>query len=404
MSSASACGWAACLDVVDSNSVEFTYRGIIAHLSGECGGNVAEQGVMKIVGSSFCRHDAEFAAKNAADLGSDSVFYSGSDPGQWVCHDFGDMAIIPAHYSIQAGGAMSPRNWVVEGREWGFPWLELDRREKGDSLKVKNVTGTFPVSRAAEVCEIRLRQAGWNHDGKDCLVVSSFQIFGSHLQTTRWRKFHRELAKGNQFLAKVTRVGRFPPLGEKRKFDVPDGIIAHLARECGGNVHGRHAAEVTSGSFEKDTLGDNAHSGAYNNRADYTAKNIADLETDTHFVSACRSYKDDIPPTKNNWLCYDFKKRRIVPTHYAIRTNDGGQGGAHLKTWLVGTPEDGKSWREVAREEKNRQLNGQWFTCTFTVSGGGECRFIRLVNIGRNHHENDVLCVTAWEISGSLVE
>jgi hypothetical protein len=35
------------------------------------------------------------------------------------------------------------------------------------------VTGTFPVSRAAEVYVIRLRQTGLNHRGKDCLVVTS---------------------------------------------------------------------------------------------------------------------------------------------------------------------------------------------------------------------------------------
>jgi hypothetical protein len=69
----------------------------------------------------------------------------------------------------------------------------------------------------------------------------------------RWREFPRELAKGHEFLSKVTRVGRFPPLVKKRKFDIPDGIIAHLTRECGGNVHDRNIVAVTCGSFEKET-------------------------------------------------------------------------------------------------------------------------------------------------------
>jgi hypothetical protein len=96
--------------------------------------------------------------------------------------------------------------------------------------------------------------------------------------------------------------------------------------------------------------------------------------------------------------------RRIVPTHYAVRTNWNCQGGHHLKSWLVETSADGDSWQEVASEEGNGQLNGEWFTVTFAVANGGECRFIRLVNIGRGHAENDDICISAWEIFGSLIE
>jgi hypothetical protein len=99
-------------------------------------------------------------------------------------------------------------------------------------------------------------------------------------------------------------------------------------------------------------------------------------------------------------VCYDFKERRTVPTHYAIRTRGSTPGGFHLKSWLVETSVDGKTWREVARQEDNEQLNGKFFTGTFVVASGGDCRFIRLVNIGRN----DIVLFTAWEICGSLFE
>jgi hypothetical protein len=77
---------------------------------------------------------------------------------------------------------------------------------------------------------------------------------------------------------------------------------------------------------------------------------------------------------------------------------------ADLKSWLVETSADGDTWREVARKEDNEQLNGYLFTATFAVAGGGECRFIRLVNIGRNHMGNDSLYITRWEIFGGLIE
>jgi hypothetical protein len=60
--------------------------------------------------------------------------------------------------------------------------------------------------------------------------------------------------------------------------------------------------------------------------------------------------------------------------------------------------------QEVACEEDNKQLNGNRFTGTFAIAGGEECRFIRLVNIGRNHFGSDQLVITACEIFGSLIE
>jgi hypothetical protein len=121
------------------------------------------------------------------------------------------------------------------------------------------------------------------------------------------------------------------------------------------------------------------------------------LETDYFSHSAYRKGKNDIPYIRNKFVCYDFKERRIVPRHYAIRTNWEGH---HLKSRLVETSADGETWREVEHEE----LNGKWVTGTFAVAGGGQRRFIRLVNIGRNHILTDCLAISGWEICGRLVE
>jgi hypothetical protein len=57
--------------------------GIIVHFTPVCRGNVAVHGLVRIAWSPVRRNYAEFAAKNAADLGSDSVFYSGLERQQW---------------------------------------------------------------------------------------------------------------------------------------------------------------------------------------------------------------------------------------------------------------------------------------------------------------------------------
>jgi hypothetical protein len=243
----------------------------------------------------------------------------------------------------------------------------------------------------------------WEYCSTDVLN-DFFDVLSEHsyeINTSMWASLCARLVLSNR-----TRK-QFPPSVKKGKlrlsngsqtdkmYGIPDGIIAHLTREYGGNVHDRHVVDIMSGSFKKETVW--SYYGI-------VAKNAADLETGSHFGSAYREKTEGIPHTRNNWICYDFKERRIVPTHYTIRTNNCGSGGWHLRSWLVETSADGKNWREVAREENNRQLDGLWFTGTFAVAGGGECRFIRLVNIGRNRQGYDTLAISAWEIFGSLFE
>jgi hypothetical protein len=220
----------------------------------------------------------------------------------------------------------------------------------------------------------------------------------SEISASIWATLRARLVLPNntrkQFLPSVKKGGRL---------NVPDGIIAHLTRECGGNVHDAKVVDISCGSFEKETDEANPHSGALSNDPGFAAENAADLDADSCFFSAYRNSWDPIPPTRNNWVCYDFKVRRIVPTHYAIRTYGYGPGGFHLKSWLVETSADGECWREVARAEGST-LNGPFFTAIFAVADREECRFIRLVNIGRNHCGNGRLVISAWEIFGSLFE
>jgi 3-dehydroquinate synthase class II len=62
------------------------------------------------------------------------------------------------------------------------------------------------------------------------------------------------------------------------------------------------------------------------------------------------------------------------------------------------------SWREVGGKEDNKRLKGCGFTATIVIAVGGDCGFIPLVNIVRNHQEDGELPVSAREILGSLIE
>jgi hypothetical protein len=85
-------------------------------------------------------------------------------------------------------------------------------------------------------------------------LVDPFELLSEHfyeINLWMWGNLRVRLIFPN-----ITR-GQFPPLvKKKRRFDVPDGIIAHLMTECGGNV-----ADVTCESSKKETWGTNPHSG-----------------------------------------------------------------------------------------------------------------------------------------------
>jgi hypothetical protein len=156
--------------------------------------------------------------------------------------------------------------------------------------------------------------------------------------------------------------------GNEVEFDVPDGIIAHLTRECGRKVHGHKAVEATSGSFEKRTCAANSQSGAHDEDPEYAPKSVADLKAVLCFLSPYRSDSARTPHRRSNWVGCDFKERRIVPTRSAICTNVGDPGSSHLKSWLVEGSVDGENWGQVGRQEDSQQPHGNLLTATFSVA------------------------------------
>jgi hypothetical protein len=78
----------------------------------------------------------------------------------------------------------------------------------------------------------------------------------------------------------------------------PTGELG-ASRECGGNVHGRSVVEITSRSLE--LVGTQQPYGATG--AKDAAEDAAELEVDSCFYSAYRKDDEDIPHSRNTWLC-----------------------------------------------------------------------------------------------------
>jgi membrane-anchored protein YejM (alkaline phosphatase superfamily) len=65
-----------------------------------------------------------------------------------------------------------------------------------------------------------------------------------------------------------------------------------------------------------------------------TAKNVANLQTLLYFWSDYRWGKE-IPCSRNNWIFYDFKARRVVQTHGTIKSLYGEPARSRFKAWVV---------------------------------------------------------------------
>jgi hypothetical protein len=120
--------------------------------------------------------------------------------------------------------------------------------------------------------------------------------------------------------------------GEKLK-----GMIAYLTKEYGGNVADKGIVRIIGRPLDDSR--------------DCAAKNVADLEGNSYFLSVDR-------PSQS--ICYDFQRRRIKVTHYTLRSRWNGRvGGENPKSWVIEVSDDGTNWTEIDRKVDNAELNGK---------------------------------------------
>jgi hypothetical protein len=157
-------------------------KGIIHHLTLECGGNVADRGIVSITADRPYSDSSGHAAKNIADLEADSYLYFATAENMWVCYDFKAMKVVLTDYSIRSrwnGASNNLKSWVIEVSNTGADWTEADRRENRDDLCAVNVVRSFAVSKPSTCRYVRLRQIGPHNNGDFNTLISGFEVFGS---------------------------------------------------------------------------------------------------------------------------------------------------------------------------------------------------------------------------------
>jgi hypothetical protein len=239
----------------------------------------------------------------------------------------------------------------------------------------------------AAVTALQAENAGLREQIKHLVFKQILQADRAPLDMLR--RFFPELSS-TDLVAFGKRFGRnIPP-----RDDPLDGIIAFLTRKFGGNVHDKHIVSITASSQWSAGARDSGH---------YAAKNAADLKLDKGFRSGVQIVP--VPGEPNNWLCYDFKERKIIPTHYTIRSSyNENPGGQNPKAWRVEVSEDGKAWTEVDRQDNYLEFNNRNIVRRFEMAETGLARFVRLVHVGGNWANDSCLEISGWEIFGHLIE
>jgi hypothetical protein len=154
------------------------------------------------------------------------------------------------------------------------------------------------------------------------------------------------------------------------------GIFDHLRRDCGGNVHLKRAVTVISS-------------------ADYS---------DYPYHLADQNYGSSWYSTNhpNSWIEFDFKRNRVSPTGYVIKSNN--QNNYYLVGWVIEGSNDGLDWTKL--DERNTQeLSSNSIIRYFSINDSSNLPFfrhIRLRQTAKNSSGNDHLVISCIELFGCL--
>ena len=156
-------------------------------------------------------------------------------------------------------------------------------------------------------------------------------------------------------------------------------IIQHLSEKCNDNAHTQNIVQITASSMITDYL---------------KVENI--VEQNNNFFGT----KDEA----NSWIQFDFKEKKVLLDRYSLKTFNGSENDAHLKSWILEVSNDGENYKEIDRHENDDILNGRLKTATFKVSCLTPQRFVRLRQIGSNWYGSNCLLINQVEFSGFLYE
>lgn len=138
-----------------------------------------------------------------------------------------------------------------------------------------------------------------------------------------------------------------------------NGIIHYLTEKTGGNIHKNGTIELTSNS----TISSANHQ---------EPENVLDYQSNSCFGAKSGS--------KDFWVCFDFKNRKIEITDYTIQSYRFSSG--HLKNWVLETSKDNENWTQIDQHSDDLALNGMNKIASFKANPKGFARYCRIRHTG----------------------
>lgn len=220
--------------------------------------------------------------------------------------------------------------------------------------------------------------------------IDSNEVTGILWQNIRYRFIYTKslLANNNNSITNSKQYSQqsvISVLFDGVKSHAFNGIIDMMTQECGGNVDKKDIVKITSSSRK---------------RSDVDAFHAANLhDVNSYFYSL---------DEENSWLKYDFKDKKIMPSHYSIRSYPSSKNSEHLKSWVIeGSNTDNvDDWKILDSRHNSSCLNDRSASHTFEIQKlkpAEYYRYIRLRQIDYNASNTFHLSLSALEFYGKVI-
>jgi hypothetical protein len=156
------------------------------------------------------------------------------------------------------------------------------------------------------------------------------------------------------------------------------GIINHLTKECGGNVHEKGIVNITVSSYLQGSS---------------DCGTVVDYGSKSYWIS------DNHPLS---WICFEFKGKSISLRNYTLKA--GAFGWNWVVKWEVQGSNNATDWEILDRRE-TRDLTGFFNVGTYECSEANPkkfFRFIRIIQTAPNAGKSHSFQFTAVEFFGRV--
>lgn len=106
------------------------------------------------------------------------------------------------------------------------------------------------------------------------------------------------------------------------------------------------------------------------------------------------------------WLCYDFKEKKVKPSHYSVRSYADCSNSYNIVNWNIEGSNDGETWKVLDSRQNERSLDGSDASNTFEIQNHLEenefYRYLRIHKNGPNANGSNQLIVSSLEYFGII--